>query len=165
MPPVRLKARPGWDLLVNSFGYGAFTFFAGYLLISQHLDMYVGVLLGFYFFLFTALYPLTQIYQYESDLSSGDITLTVKLGIKRALDFSIISACIAFILILVWGVQYYTSVVSSLILALCFILWFALLFWWRVKQSSFPHKKGMYLALKIWAITDIAIIAATWIGL
>ena len=94
-PPLRLKAVPGLDLLINSLGYGGFTMFAGYAAVSDTIN--AGIITNFsgFAFLFASLYPITQIYQYEEDKRNKDITFTVASGKRNALCFAFIMSLTA----------------------------------------------------------------------
>ena len=62
VPPVRLKARAGLDVLINSIGFGALTIFAGWAATSRPIQApIINICLAFFFF-FIGFYPLTQIY-------------------------------------------------------------------------------------------------------
>ncbi len=85
VPPIRLKARAGWDLGINCVGFGLLTPLAGWGLTGLPLSTaFTHVTIGFAF-LFGALYPMTQIYQIEEDRARGDRTLVIQLGESRSL--------------------------------------------------------------------------------
>ena len=89
VPPARLKAVPGADWIINMVGFGTLTPYAGWAATGIPLGP-VGrlVLLGFCP-LFAALYPLTQIYQFEEDARRGDRTLARTLGVRASLLIAI----------------------------------------------------------------------------
>ena len=91
VPPIRLKARAGWDLLINCVGFGFFTPMAGWVFTGRGLEpVLMSLCIGFGL-LFAALYPLTQIYQVEEDTQRGDQTLVIRFGIDRSLTYAIIA--------------------------------------------------------------------------
>jgi 4-hydroxybenzoate polyprenyltransferase len=103
MPPFRLKAVAGADWLINMWGFGTITPYAGWSATGLPLDeARAWVLLGFCP-LFASLYPLTQLYQLEEDSRRGDRTLAVVLGVKRSLDLAIGAAGLAFLLFAIAG--------------------------------------------------------------
>jgi lycopene elongase/hydratase (dihydrobisanhydrobacterioruberin-forming) len=85
VPPFRLKAVPGADWIINMWGFGTLTPYAGWAATGISLDLTRGLVLLGFCPLFAALYPLTQIYQIEEDSRRGDRTLAVTLGPRRSL--------------------------------------------------------------------------------
>jgi len=170
-PAVRLKARPGLDLLTNMIGYGAGTTVAGILAGRAALDsgappaggfgLWFGVGFGL---LFGSFYPLTQIYQIRADRGRGDRTLATALGVRRSL-------VVALLLGLAAGGAFWvgldvrpTAPRWPLIAALG--LWIGHLVLWLNGAAGFTdarHERGMYIALALWAVTDLAILGC-WFG-
>ncbi|MCX7766925.1 MAG: UbiA family prenyltransferase [Candidatus Sumerlaeia bacterium] len=157
-PPVRLKARAGGDILINSLGYGALTFAGGYVSLIEDLSKIVLILAIAFAFLFAGFYPLTQIYQYRYDNRRGDATFTVWLTPRRALNFSIVAIILAFAFFFTGIISGGDSFFSYFLLSMCLALWLELLLRWRTNFNVFPHKSGMYHALYLWGLTDISII-------
>ncbi|HEV8196258.1 MAG TPA: UbiA family prenyltransferase [Gemmatimonadales bacterium] len=168
VPPVRLKAVPGVDWLVNMAGFGFLTPYAGWVLTDRHVTTVgLGVLLGFGL-LFGSLYPLTQIYQLEEDLRRGDRTFSASLGLDRSLLVAILMAAFAFLIFGMtgigsgWGLglnglsRWAAIVVAAAAWAV------VLLPWWRARSRLEPadHQAGMHRALAAWAITDMAVLFA-----
>jgi len=116
-PRVRLKSRPGLDLVVNMVGYGAGTTLAGVLAgtaahlgtcpvdvwqsfglpagggdlgrqLTAALSGETGWVVLAFGLLFGSFYPLTQIYQIVDDRARGDHTLATRLGPRRALGLA-----------------------------------------------------------------------------
>ena len=81
VPPARLKARAGWDLLINCLGLRAAhaRWRAGASPAGPCRRGCCAVAIGFGF-LFGALYPPTQVYQIDEDRARGDRTLVIVLG-------------------------------------------------------------------------------------
>lgn len=162
VPPFRAKARAGFDVLINSVGFGSLTIFAGWAALGKPAGAPVVAVAAGFFFLFAGFYPLTQLYQMDEDRSRGDSTLALALGKKNALRFATAAVCTAFVFFLgqAW-VGYRNLRAAPLVVA--FALWLLLLIpWWRrtASLSRASEQRGFYQALWIWAITDIAIIAA-----
>ncbi|MDF3053998.1 MAG: UbiA prenyltransferase [Geminicoccaceae bacterium] len=98
VPPFRLKSVPGADWLINMWGFGTLTPYAGWAATGLPLRPAAALILIGFGPLFAALYPLTQIYQFEEDSRRGDRTLARTLGIKRSLLVSIWGAALGFAL-------------------------------------------------------------------
>lgn len=166
VPPFRLKAVPGADWVINMWGFGTLTPYAGWAATGVPLDQIHGLVLLAFCPLFAALYPLTQIYQLEEDRRRGDRTLALLLGTRRSLLLSVTATGGAFALLALagvragWGPQ---DVWRWLALALCVVTWGLLLVPWLRRQermSARDHQRGMYQALGAWALTDAAVVLA-----
>jgi 4-hydroxybenzoate polyprenyltransferase len=164
VPPFRLKAVPGADWLINMWGFGTLTPYAGWAATGIPLGP-VGVLLLLGFCpLFAALYPLTQIYQFEEDTRRGDRTLARILGARRSLLVALGAACAAFALFGLaaqrtgWGAS---EDWRWLPLGLAATGWGLVLIPWIRRQpvmTEREHQHGMYRALLAWALTDLAVV-------
>jgi 4-hydroxybenzoate polyprenyltransferase len=159
VPPVRLKAIAGADVLNNSFGYGALTLYGGWAALGRGLDPMIWLVLAAFFCLFAAFYPLTQIYQYDEDVARGDRTLVIALGKRGALRWAIgmVLVSFAFTGAAVW--QYHCTAWSLVVLA-AFAAWLAILLPWIANVDTYPEQRGMYRALWAWALTDVGVILA-----
>ena len=98
VPPFRLKAVAGADWLINMVGFGTLTPLAGWATTGRPVDAVIRLVLLGFCPLFAALYPLTQIYQFEEDTRRGDRTLALMLGVRRSLDVALAAAGLAFVL-------------------------------------------------------------------
>ncbi len=105
VPPVRLKAVAGADWVINMWGFGTLTPYAGWAATGIPVDAARGLVLLAFCPLFAALYPLTQLYQLDEDLRRGDRTLASVLGMERSLDTAILAAIIAFACLVAGGVR------------------------------------------------------------
>jgi 4-hydroxybenzoate polyprenyltransferase len=166
VPPVRLKAVPGADWIINMVGFGSLTPYAGWAATGMPLTGWGRLVLIAFCPLFAALYPLTQIYQFEEDARRGDRTLARSLGIRRSLLVAVSAASIAFLwfsaaaLAAGWGSSQWWR---WLLLAVAGYSWAAVLLPWldRYNRMTPPdHQRGMYRALLAWAITDAAVVLA-----
>jgi 4-hydroxybenzoate polyprenyltransferase len=166
VPPFRLKAVPGADWLINMWGFGTLTPYAGWAATGLPVGP-VGrlILLGFCP-LFAALYPLTQIYQFEEDARRGDRTLARTLGGHRSLVVALVAAAVAFVCFATaalragWG---WADAWRWALLGLAAAGWgLVLIPWlrqqWRMTVRQQQH--GMYRALFAWALTDLAVVLA-----
>jgi lycopene elongase/hydratase (dihydrobisanhydrobacterioruberin-forming) len=167
VPPFRLKAVPGADWAINMLGFGTLTPYAGWASTGLPVDT-AGrlVLLGFCP-LFAALYPLTQIYQFEEDARRGDRTLARALGVRRSLIVAAVCAGLAFAL---FGAAAIAAGWNDrwrwLALGLAATAWGLVLLPWVTRAAVMgtrEHQRGMYRALLAWAVTDLVIVVA-WTG-
>lgn len=165
VPPARLKAVAGADWVINMWGFGTLTPFAGWAATGRPLDRAgMLVLLGFCP-LFGALYPLTQIYQVDEDRARGDRTLVLRVGVGRSLWIAVGATLVAFVLFawsLATGGRAGGWRLGALAVALA--AWLGVLVPWAVRHATMDarrHQRGMYLALGAWAVTDL-VVALAW---
>lgn len=95
-PRVRWKRSPAASLLVVAFGQGVLGFLAGAVIAARGLPEPTPALLwggAAATLLTTGLYPLTQVFQVEEDLSRGDRTFAASVGPRRV--FRTTLACFA----------------------------------------------------------------------
>lgn len=156
-PPLRLKARPGWDLLINATGYGVLTTYAGWAAVTEPAVLPIGVICAGYWLLFAGFYPLTQLYQIEEDRAKGDRTLALMLGARGAVRFALVMVLGAFVLFSWAGAAFGAR---GLWLAPALAAWLAVLVPWNLRGREYPEQRGMYRALWVWGLTDLI-----WIGL
>jgi 4-hydroxybenzoate polyprenyltransferase len=165
-PPFRLKSVPGADWVINMWGFGTLTPYAGWAATGVPLDQPHGLVLLAFCPLFAALYPLTQIYQVEEDRRRGDRTLALMLGVRRSLLVSLGAAAAAFALFVLAGMRAGWGPRDGgrwAALALCALVWGMLLVSWLRRygrMSERDHQRGMYQALGAWALTDLAVVLA-----
>ncbi|MDX2193144.1 MAG: UbiA family prenyltransferase [Gemmatimonadales bacterium] len=161
VPPFRLKAVAGADWVINLLGFGAMTPMAGWATTGRPLDGWiVCVTIGFGA-LFAALYPLTQLYQFEEDQRRGDRTFALVVGLTRSLDVALACAALAFLAFAVAGEQagWGSDPLRWGALAVAAAAWGAVLVPWRRRARAMTpaeHQRGMHLALGAWAVTDLA---------
>ncbi len=165
VPPLRLKAVPGVDLAINMAGYGAFNFAAGALAPGtglEHPGLFSAIVwLAFGFaFLFGAFYPMTQIYQLAEDMAKGDRTLVVRFGTRNvlALSVALVVASGFCQIAAAWAIN--MNVWGYAALACSSGAWIIFTIDWLRRTEGYPSQKGMYRALKLWAISDIVVICA-----
>ena len=162
VPPPRLKARAGWDLLINCVGFGLLTPLAGWALTGRSFSRAILLVSIGFAFLFATLYPMTQIYQVAEDSRRGDHTLTIRLGVGRSLALALLAGLIAHAFFLA-GVLAMGRAPLCLLPSL--VAWLAVLIpWmrgWRTWTDS-RHESGMYWGLGAWAVTDLSLLALLW---
>jgi lycopene elongase/hydratase (dihydrobisanhydrobacterioruberin-forming) len=166
VPPARLKAVPGADWLINMWGFGTLTPYAGWAAAGQPVGQVGGLVLLGFCPLFAALYPLTQIYQIEEDTRRGDRTLASALGKRWSLALATVATAAAFALFAAAGMLVGWERWERwrwVVLGLAAAGWAVVLFPWLLRldrMSVREHQRGMYRALVAWALTDVAVVLA-----
>ena len=161
VPPFRLKAVAGFDWLINLVGFGAITPLAGWVATGRSVTAAGWWIIAGFGALFAALYPLTQLYQFEEDQRRGDRTFALVLGMRRSLDVAIGATAVAF-----WcfGVAGWLGGLGSwqwASLGAALLAWALVLVPWRrawPSRTPAEHQRGMHLALAAWAVTDVAVV-------
>jgi 4-hydroxybenzoate polyprenyltransferase len=166
VPPIRLKAVAGLDWMINMWGFGTLTPFAGWALTGEPVG-HAGraVLLGFCP-LFAGLYPLTQLYQLSADRARGDTTLATVLGVRGSLVVALVAVGLAFTLFgYAGGAAGWWHRPGGearwVALMLAALAWAVVLAPWLHRGEGMTpaeHQRRMYLALGAWAVTDVAIL-------
>lgn len=162
VPPARIKARAGWDLLINCAGFGLLTPLAGWALTGRPFSGAVLMVSAGFALLFATLYPMTQIYQVAEDSRRGDRTLVIRLGVGRSLALAALAGLIAHACFLA-GVIARGRTPHLLLLSLA--AWTAVLVPWMLRWrawSDSQHENGMYRGLAAWAVTDLSILFLLW---
>jgi lycopene elongase/hydratase (dihydrobisanhydrobacterioruberin-forming) len=168
VPPLRLKAVAGADWVINMWGFGTLTPYAGWAATGVPLDFARGLVLLAFCPLFASLYPLTQIYQLEEDSRRGDRTLACVLGVRRSLSVALVACLAAFLLFAAAGVRTGWRLSGADLLrwsglGVALTGWAMVLIPWRrawAAWSPAQHERGMYRALAAWAVTDVAVLLA-----
>ena len=166
VPPFRLKSVPGADWLINMWGFGTLTPYAGWVATGMPVGPVGRLVLLAFCPLFAALYPLTQIYQFEEDARRGDRTLALFLGIRWSLVVALVAMVVAFFFFSLAGERAGWRLGESwrwLLLTLAAVGWSGVLIPWLVRHTrmtSGEHQQGMYRALFAWALTDVAVVLA-----
>ena len=169
VPPVRLKAVAGADWLINMWGFGTLTPFAGWAATGVPLSPAGRLVLLAFCPLFAAFYPLTQLYQVDEDRRRGDRTLVIRLGIRRSLIIAVLCVFVSFVILGAAGAASgWTRGGSDLfrwgLLAAAGACWTVVLAPWLARYRYWTpaqHQRGMYGALAAWAVTDVAA-AVAW---
>ncbi|HEX5004178.1 MAG TPA: UbiA family prenyltransferase [Gemmatimonadales bacterium] len=162
VPPFRLKAVAGADWLINMIGFGALTPYAGWALTGRPLDRAAVLVFVAFAPLFAALYPLTQLYQFEEDRRRGDRTLALLLGERASLGLALVATLAAFSLFMLAGMERGWPAAGWRIglQGAALLSWLAVLLPWLFRwrgMTPAQHQRGMYAALGAWAVTDLAV--------
>ena len=163
IPPFRFKAVAGVDWLINMVGFGTITPYAGWAATGMELTPVAAIVLFAFCPLFAALYPLTQLYQFDEDRARGDRTLALMLGMRASLSVAVTASGVAFACFAVAAALAGVPPLRVAPLVVAGLLWLALLTRWRARapaMSPADHKRGMYAALGAWGVTDIAVLIA-----
>jgi 4-hydroxybenzoate polyprenyltransferase len=163
VPPVRLKAVAGADWIINMIGFGTLTPYAGWAATGRPLELVHALVLFAFCPLFAALYPLTQIYQFEEDRSRGDRTLALMLGMRASLSVAVFASGVAFAIFAAAAMLAGVTMARGLLLLVAGVVWLGLLTRWSARCARMTreeHKRGMYLALGAWGLTDVAVLVA-----
>jgi 4-hydroxybenzoate polyprenyltransferase len=169
-PFTRWKGIPGRDLVINMIGYGGCTTISG-LMVGQVImdssstvpDSAGWLLVAGFALLFGSFYPLTQIYQIETDRKRGDVTLAADLGTRTSLTLAIALGIAGGSFLLAAARMWNDNGTIGPLLPLsgAIAVWIVMLFVWYLKEAGMnasAHEKGMYRALAIWAAIDGAVL-------
>lgn len=156
-PPARLKARGGWDVVINMIGYGALTLLAGWFSVDPAPTPIAWHASAGFAFLFAVVYPMTQFYQREEDQRKGARTLALKLGVHGSMIFIHVSLALA---MLCWGRALLLANIpirSAAFACWAFLgaVWLLFCLDWWIRFDHYPHQKGLYRSMALWAVTDI----------
>jgi 4-hydroxybenzoate polyprenyltransferase len=160
VPPFRLKAVAGADWVINMWGFGTLTPFAGWAATGRPVDLGHALILLAFCPLFAGLYPLTQLYQFDEDQRRGDRTLALIVGMRASLVIAIGCTLGAFGLF-AWAAALLHPGTWAVALGAALAAWLVVLLpWYREYRNWTPrqHQRGMYRALGAWAVTDLAVL-------
>ena len=90
-------------------------------------------------------------------------TLALMLGMRASLSVAVGASGVAFACFAVAAILGGVSAVRAAPLALAGVVWLALLTRWSARcqrMTVAEHKRGMYVALGAWGLTDIAVLIA-----
>jgi lycopene elongase/hydratase (dihydrobisanhydrobacterioruberin-forming) len=162
VPPPRIKARAGWDLLINCVGFGLLTPLAGWALTGRPFSSAILLASVGFAFLFATLYPMTQIYQVAEDSRRGDRTLVIQVGVGRSLALGLLAALLAHACFLA---SLRSVGQPLLLLGPSMVAWLVVLLPWMKGWRTWTdqqHETGMYWGLGAWAVTDLSLLALLW---
>ena len=121
-PSIRLKRLPFISWFVAGLFQGLFSFVACYMGINggsfeKFVDVNVMIPAILSSMLLWGSYPMTQIYQHEEDSNRGDITMSLKLGIRGTFHFTA-----SFFALSVLGFFYYFKLYFESEIAFLFLI-------------------------------------------
>ena len=163
VPPFRFKAVAGVDWIINMVGFGTLTPYAGWAATGAPLTPVAALVLFAFCPLFAALYPLTQLYQFDEDRARGDRTLALMLGMRASLSVAVGASGAAFACLALAATVAGVPTLRVLPLVVAGVAWLGLLTRWRAqceRMTPADHKRGMYTALGAWGLTDVAVLIA-----
>ena len=163
VPPFRFKAVAGVDWLINMIGFGTLTPYAGWAATGRPLGPVPALVLFAFCPLFAALYPLTQLYQFEEDRARGDRTLALMLGMRASLSVAVVASGVAFACFAVAATMARVPTLRAVLLVVAGVAWLVILSRWSARcerMTVTEHKRGMYAALAAWGLTDVAVLIA-----
>ena len=160
VPPFRLKAVAGADWVINMWGFGTLTPFAGWAATGRSMDLGHALILLAFCPLFAGLYPLTQLYQFDEDRRRGDRTLALIIGMRASLAVALVCTLGAFGLF-AWAAATLHPGTWAAALGVALLAWLVVLLpWYHEHRTWTPrqHQQGMYRALAAWALTDVVVL-------
>jgi 1,4-dihydroxy-2-naphthoate octaprenyltransferase len=112
-PAIRLKRYPYLGWLITGLFQGAFTFLMCYVGINKFniensMLSYVLVPAALTSLMLWGNYPMTQIYQHKDDAKRGDITLSLKLGIRGTFIFTALLFGVATLGFIFYFINFYS---------------------------------------------------------
>lgn len=159
---VRLKKYPITGYLTVVINQGALTFFMIYHGVDENLTTHMPLLIMVASaFLIGGFYPITQIYQHNSDLKDGITTISMKAGKKGT--FILCGVMYAFAMLLLWF--YYSArelYLNFFVLITYFLPVIVYFIWWFLKvvkdESAANFKNTMRMNWIASTCTNLAFI-------
>ena len=105
-PPLRIKNRPGLDLILNSIGAGILCSLAGWVVVKPLIEFPIFWLVPMFFGV-ASLYLPTTIIDYDSDKKRGVDTIAVRIGRSNAFLLGLSSIVIANAAVIMMGLNNY----------------------------------------------------------
>jgi 4-hydroxybenzoate polyprenyltransferase len=157
-PRIRIKSKPGFDLIVNALGYGSLTFAAGWFTASTLITQKLILLQLIAFLCIATGYPLTQIFHYEEDKRRGDMTFVSVAGPRTALIFSMAFMFMAFMLfIIAYIIGYFTEFTIIVALPVAYTLY--RLRRWYMNFYSLDQERELYVMYSLGVVTGLTVAA------
>ena len=128
LPPLRLCARPFFDLLANAVGYGGIAFVLGFGVFGPERSAAAQASLP-YVFLVAATFLHTTILDFEGDLATGKKSTSVLIGMRASRRTAVVLHGVAFLLALWTG-----SVAAAVVTGVSFPI--GLYPMWRNRTAS-----------------------------
>jgi hypothetical protein len=152
-PSIRLKKYPNLGWFAAGLFQGFFTFIMCYVGINNFSlencwNTHVLIPAALTSVMLWGNYPMTQVYQHEEDAKRGDITLSLKLGIRgtflfTAGVFTLAVAGFTFYFMEFFELKYaYAFVVALLPVLTYFLIWFVKV-WNDSQKANFSYTMGL----------------------
>jgi chlorophyll synthase len=137
-PPIRLKTKPGLDVITNAVGSGVLCSVAGWIVISPLIEypIFWGILS---FFGVSAIYIPTVLADYDSDKKHNVNTIAVKFGQKITFYLGLTSITIANIMIIAMGLSYYLFTPEMIYIIWPIALAQPFFYWWMLKEQDYRN--------------------------
>lgn len=155
-PRIRIKSKPGFDLIVNALGYGSLTFAAGWFTVSAFITQKLILLQLIAFLCIATGYPLTQIFHYKEDKRRGDMTFVSIVGPRTSLILSMAFMFMAFMLFFTaYFIGYFTRLTIIVALPVAYILY--RLRRWYIYFHSLDPEKELYVMYALVVVTGLTV--------
>jgi 4-hydroxybenzoate polyprenyltransferase len=116
VPPVRIKARPFFDLVAVTLGFVIFPYLSFSILVAQNPSIPVGLILAFFASGFMAIDLVAEGADFDADKKAGLQTTAVFLGEKKNLQaiqfLSLISTILGAVAIIITGHWWYLYLIA-----------------------------------------------------
>lgn len=142
-PPIRVKNRPGYDLILNASGAGILCSLAGWVAVKS-LDGFPFFWLIPMFFGVAAIYIPTTIIDHDSDKEKGVNTIAVRLGKRRAFHLGLVCIAIANCAVMAMGLRNYIISPEFVSLVWPIAVSQVVLYWALLKEQTF---KNVYITI------------------
>lgn len=147
-PPVRIKSRPGLDLILNASGAGILCSLAGWVVVKPVEDFPFLWLIPMFFGV-ASIYLPTTIIDYDSDKKEGVETIAVRLGQKGAFHLGLGCITIANIAIISMGLINYL-ITSEFIYYVWPIAVAEVVFYWVIlREQTFKNVLRTIVGLSV----------------
>jgi len=137
-PPVRVKGRPGFDLILNSTGAGILCSLAGWVVLEPIRDFPFLWLIPMFFGV-AGIYLPTTIIDHDNDKKLGVDTISVRLGQKGAFHLGLLCISIANIAVMSMGLIDYIITPEFVYYVWPIALGQVILYWVILREQTFTH--------------------------
>ena len=122
---IRLKERPGLDIISHGLAGGFFPFFTGVAIGDGSLDAFLIMISIFFVILSSNSLIIHQIVDYKKDLGHTKNT-TIFFGLRVAYAILLFSTILGLLICLGMAIKYFSEgMATQTLLAMCFALWLA----------------------------------------
>jgi 1,4-dihydroxy-2-naphthoate octaprenyltransferase len=136
---IRLKKYPIISTTIVTFFQGAFTYAMVIVGLGAEVTYNTLLFAAISTILISGSYPLTQIYQHDSDRERGDKTISMTLGIKGTFLFSAFMFALGFALLLITYYQQTRLIAIGILLIASFPIGFYFIRWMWLSWQDEDH--------------------------